>query len=285
VKGKTENKTEQQKREKTFTAPPEFINIRVNPSLITDAIENGYIAPLALYYKLRSRYIYGRIPNGPELKTRLAAFAGLSVPTVNKYITILKRLRLLTEDRHGYALAVTNNCKRVKIQVHTRANVNDFKQQLYAVALHDLAQQQLIKQQLTDFVRNDRFSGNDTPNKQTFRAALSVRYVANSLNISVNTARKTLAYLNAKQVIRTETSDSRLVMTNCGSDKLQSIVGAGYCHKYVLSGNMFEIAPARHDFLIHPLQRRPMTLKRYHKLMKSPQLRQLVNYMQLTENQ
>jgi hypothetical protein len=281
VKDKAKYSAGQQQQTVFFQQSPDLLTIRVNPKLITTAINAGYLTELAFYYFLRHHYKYLHISNEKgNPKRRIAQLSGLSQPTIDKYFRVLIQHNLLKTTVHGYELTATNpRYLRFKIKVTAAPTVSEIKQLLFSQVIHDAGKRQLLIKQIENYC----LSAEDQDQKLTgtvtlftsFAPSFSVRYLSSKLNISVNTVRSLIKDLNARRVIRTVSSDPRLLIAGVmpGDDKhAEGLHG----YRYIKNGNLFGIEPSQHSFLMQPIIVREMTLTRYNRVKKDDKIRQLI---------
>lgn len=281
VKDKSKYSAGQQQQTVFFQQSPDLFTIRVNPELITAAINQNYLTELAFYYFLRYHYKYLHISNEKgNPKRRISQLSGLSQPTIDKYFRVLMFHELLKRTKHGYELTATNpRYLRFKIKVTSAPTVCEIKQLLYAQVIHDAGKRQLLIKQVINYClpvekQDPKLTGTQTL-FSSFAPSFSVRYLSSKLQISVNTVRALIKYLNTRRVIRTVSNDPQLLIAGVmpGDDKhLTGLHG----YRYIKNGNLFGIEPSQHSFLIQPIAVKPVTAARYEKWKKDDKLRQLI---------
>ena len=281
MKDKSKYSAGQQQQTVFFQQSPDLLTIRVNPKLITTAINAGFITELAFYYFLRYHYKYLHISNEKgNPKRRISQLSGLSQPTIDKYFRVLMFHKLLKPTIHGYELtATTPRYLRFKIKVTECPTVCEIKQLLFAQVMFDAGKQQLLIKQVINYCLPENEKDLKLTGTQTlftsFAPFLSVRFLSSKLQISVNTVRSLIKELNTRRVIRTVTNDPQLLIAGVmpGDDKhLTGLHG----YRYIKDGNLFGIDPAQHSFLIQPIVVKPVTVARYEKWKKDDRLRQLI---------
>ena len=284
MKDKAKYSAGQQQQTVFFQQSPDLLTIRVNPKLITTAINAGYLTELAFYYFLRHHHKFSRISTRHgNPKGRISRLTGLSMPTINKYFRVLSYHGLVKQDRNGYQLTTTSINKRYKIHVSADANVSEIKRLIYLTVLREDGIHQSFVNTLESYITEKqqvpKLSELKTL-KTSFRPYLSIRYATKLLNISSHSVIKLFRDLNYQRLIRTTDSDAELICAAAAED-VKHLDGT-FSHKFVKNGLMFAVAPARHDFLMQPIVERPMTLQRYKRVTKDANVRRLVNHINKT---
>jgi DNA-binding Lrp family transcriptional regulator len=283
VKTKTEasqekNQVCQQKFEYFEQISPETFNIRVNPQLIKQAISQGFINELAFYYLLKHTFSNnGRIYNVNRPKERLSRLAGLSIPTINKYLKTLSKQGLIKEDPGGWQLTTWKSSIRYKIHPK-ELSVGCIKPLLYSLILEMEGNTQGLLYSLADFLNGRKQGAEYRDNMEPgdiYKPCFSVRYIAKLLNISEPTVILLIKKLNFLGVIETKNPSPEYVF-NAGANVLKYLEG-NHGYRYYQNGGLYRIDPARHNFLIHPVRLQEMTLKEYNLITKDPKIRKFAD--------
>lgn len=254
--------------------------IQVNPGLIKNASEQGYIKELAFFYLLKHTYKNGRIYKCRQPKQRLKQLAGLSINTVGKYLTFLKLRDLVTEDQGAFIIVPRKHPLPCIITVVQRPTLADIEAKLYLKILETEFKKQAFHESLKTFVltgeRLDNTKARRNPHKtseksysgDTFTPSLSIRHIAKICNISQTSAIKLISYLNSTGALKTE-NQPREFICRCNPGDAELLEGfAGY--HYQRKGRLYKVVPAKHELLTHPVTVRKMTVKKYNKIKNHP---------------
>ena len=250
---------------------------RINSKLVKTAIKGNFIAPLALYYLLKSKYINSRIYKTPGSKQRLSTLSGLSIPTVNKYFSILKRHNLLSDDKGAWILSPSRSKIKSTITIDKNNDVSDIKNLLLLKHLESKGRNQAFEVQFTEYTKGNKQGENQNKMESgdTYKPLFSIRYLARTLNLSAVTVRQLINYLNQEGKLKTEISKPEF-MFQCDSKNVKYLHGL-YSHKYIQNGALYSVKPSEHGFVDNPIQLKPMTLKRYKNACKDIRFRNLAN--------
>jgi len=250
---------------------------RINPKLVKTAIKGNFIAPLALYYLLKSKYINSRIYKTPGSKQRLSTLSGLSIPTVNKYFSILKRHNLLSDDKGAWILSPSRSKIKSTITIDKNNDVSDIKNLLLLKHLESKGRNQAFEVQFTEYTKGNKQGENQNKMESgdTYKPLFSIRYLARTLNLSAVTVRQLINYLNQEGKLKTEIPKPEF-MFQCEGKDVKYLHGL-YSHKYIQNGALYSVKPSEHGFVDNPIQLKPMTLKRYKNACKDIRFRNLAN--------
>ena len=251
--------------------------IRINPKLIKTAIQGNFIAPLALYYLLKSKYINSRIYKTVGSKQRLSELSGISIPTINKYFSILIKHNLLSQDKGAWILSPSRSKIKSTIIIDNDNNVSDIKNLLYLKYLENEGRNQAFETQFTEYTKGNKQGENryKMETGATYKPFFSIRYLAKTLNISELTTRQLINDLNRKGKLKTELPKPEF-MFQCEGKTVKYLHGL-YSHKYIQNGALYRVKPSQHGFIDNPIKLKPMTLKHYKNACKDVRFRNLAD--------
>jgi len=259
--------------------------IRKPQNNIDKSIQGNYSSALALYCILKSKYTNSRIYKTKGAKERLSELSGCSIPTINKYFTILTKHNLLSEDNGAWILSPCKGSTKYII-VKDNNSISDVKEELQLRYLENEARKQVFELQFIAYAKGEQLTKNQKKAEEykehdgTYRPFFSVRYIARLLNISNLTAQRLIKELNRKGKLKTERSAPEF-MFQC-SNKVVKYLHGLYSHKYIQEGGLYRVKPSRHEFIDNPIELKPMTLKMYRNACKDIRYRQLANRINAT---
>jgi len=251
--------------------------VRINQKLIKTAIDGNFIAPLALYYILKSKYTNSRIYKTKGSKQRISELAGISIPTINKYFAILSKHNLLTQDGGAWILTPFRSVIKCTITINKNDSVSDIKKLLYLKYLENKGRKQAFETQFVEYTKGDTENKNQHKMELggTYKPFFSIRYLARVLNISELTAQRLINYLNQKGKLKTELPKPEF-MFQCTGKAVKYLQGL-YSHKYIQNGGLYRVQPSKHEFIDNPIQLKEMTLNRYRNACKNIRFRTLAD--------
>lgn len=251
----------------------------ISTNLIEDNITGNRARALAFFYFLKHTFSNGRIYKTHDPIARMAMLAGVSSQTVYRWIRTLKAQGLITDDSNAYILAGNRqinqrydikNPERRRRRDRIRASSNSFKDietLLMFKPFEKAAHKQVKAVELTDFLTDTQDGKN--PHKRTgdtFRAALSLRHIAQLYNCSTTKARRLLKAWNDAGLIQTTVNRPVRAFRGIPEDA-GNLQGMGTYH-YYSKGFIYEIRPAFHELLTTPLKYREVTLNRYKTILQ-----------------
>lgn len=259
---------------------PDKNSFQVNSKIIQKAIDEGYINDISFYYLLKLNFRHSRISKQNKPKQRISKLTGLSINSINKYFDRLALLGLLQPDRNGWNITTYKTNKSSRIALNGPITLYTIKDALYFKMLENRAYKQSIINSLEIYITGKQCTelpGKMEPDITSYRPFFSVRYVAKVLNISHVSAYRLLHRFSDQGFIKQYFEGSEFVCRGGDPSLLEDL----YDYKYLQAAGMYRVEPARYEFLINPIEQKEMTLKRYRRLSKNPEIRKFIDDLNL----
>jgi DNA-binding transcriptional regulator YhcF (GntR family) len=251
------------------------LSVNVSLSLIRKASQDGFINELAFFYKIKTKFTNSRVYNLRSPIARMAEAAKISRQSVYSYLSKLEALGLVVKhESHWQFISTRQSSRKCQILPTADSTIAEIKNLMFAKLLESEAKHQAFVFALRHFLSDRRNSDKSTPD-EPFKFRFSVRATAKLLNVSVNTAQKTLKALRSASVIESNNAAPEFEM-RCNREDLPHFED-NFGYRFHSKGKLFKIDPAAHRFNQFKVEPKQITLQRYNRVIKDFKVRRIVN--------